>query len=550
MKKILLFIIITISVLGCKEDFLDRVPNTTIVVENYYKTPDDATKAVTSIYNLLLRDDWDCPLILSEIASDECAGGGGAGDGGGYQRSDRGLQQPDATANQNVWRYYYGGLYRANIYLENEGLVDWTGKESLRLQYQAEARFLRAYFHFVLTRMFGEIPLLTHTITPSDIPARSAAEDIYASIIEDLKFAAENGLSAKYSEMKAENSGRVTKWAAEALIGRVYLFYSGYYNKATIKEFTATDARNYVDDVIKNSGHDLVSSYASLWRVSTYSELGNISNYAGKGNKESVWAIHYNITGNSNLTLGGSYWERMIGPRSTNIDPYGQGWGAMPVMKGLWDSYNASDLRRDATILSWSDEGLTYDYVGNQQAQYTGYNSKKYEIASVGNSPEDIVNGGTNWQFDAFEDYMVIRFSDVLLMGAELYVKTSGDNNATALTYINRVRSRAFGGSTAYNYSTLNVSDIFTERKLELACEGNRYWDILRSCNGDFSKLTTILTYTDNTDGGTYSQTANVKSLDVDGSVFAASKGLFQIPQNELDLMKGVIEQNPGYSSN
>lgn len=549
MKKIPFIIIIFLSAYGCKEDFLDRTPNTSTVIEDYYNTPEDGTNSVTAIYNMLLRDDYDCPFIYSEIASDECAGGAGTGDGGGYQRVDRGIQQPDADANQNTWKNYYGGIYRANVYLENEGNIDWTGQEALQKQYQAEARFLRAYFHFALTRMFGEIPALDHTITADELPARTAAADLYAFIIDDLKFAAENALSAQYVSMESDNWGRATKWAAEALIGRVYLFYKGYYNQDEINGFTATDARTYIDDVIGNSGHGLVDNFASLWRVPTYSELGDISQYAGEINKEVVWSVRYNITANANQSYGGAWFEREIGPRSTNIDPYGQGWGAMPVLPSLWEAYSASDTRRKATVLSWDGEGVTYDYTTNQQAQYTGYNSKKYEIASVGGSPEDIVNGGTNWQFDAFEDYMVVRFADVLLMGAELYVITSGESNGTAMGYINKVRQRAFG-NTNHNYTTLTLSDIFTERKLELACEGIRYWDILRSCNGDFSKLATILTYTDNNDGGDYSQTSNTSSLDVDGNNFVSTKGLFQIPQNEIDLMKGAIDQNPGYTSN
>jgi len=548
MKKIISILFITLLMVACQEDFLDRTPTTSTVIESFYQTPGDATEALTAVYNMLLRDDWDSPIIMSEIVSDNCAGGGGTGDGGGYQRTDRGLQQPDANANQNAWTDWYGGIYRANVYLESEGQIDWSGKEALQKQYQAEARFLRAYFHFNLARMFGEVPMLDHTIT-DEVPERASAEDLYAFMIDDLKFAAENALDAPYQSMKEENWGRVTRWAAEAMIGRVYLYYSGYYNKPDLKGFTAQNALTYVDDVINNSGHDLVNDFASLWRVPTYSELGDIGMYAGEVNPEVVWSISYNITGDNNQTYGASYWQRMIGPRSTNIDPYGQGWGAMPVLPALWDAYDPADARRTSTILSWDDEGLAYNYEDNQQAQYTGYNAKKYAIASVGGQPEDIANGGTNWQYDAFEDYMVVRFADVLLMGAELYVINNGENNGTAMNYINRVRERAFGDDTQ-NYSSLAISDIFKERRLELAGEGLRYWDVLRSCKGDFSKLASILSYTDDADGGNFSNTSNVVSLDVDGNNFADKKGLFQIPQNEIDLMKGIVEQNPGYTTN
>jgi hypothetical protein len=539
MRKIILLIIIILLVISCSEDFVDRLPTTSSVVENFYRTPEDATQAITSVYNTLLHDDWWCSMIYSEIASDNCTGGAGTGDGGGFTSIDRGMQLPGPSVNQEAWTYYYGGIYRANVYLENEELIDWTGNEALRLQYQAEARFLRAYFHFYLTRMFGEIPALGHTITPDDIPARTPAEELYSLIIDDLVFCAENGLSAGYSAMKPENWGRATKWAAEAMAARVYMFYSGYYNDPDLNGFTVENARSYIDDVINNSGHDLVPEFASLWRVPTYSELGSdtsIERYAGEVNPEVLWSVRYNPSGNPFRDI----YLRMIGPRNTNIQPYGQGWGAIPVLPSLWNAYDTSDARRTATILSWDDEGLVYDYVANQQAQYSGYNPKKYVLAYVNGQRE----ATPDWQSDGFEDYIVIRFADVLLMGAELHLAT-GDEG-TALGYINRVRERAFGDNS-YNYSSISLDDIFFERKLELACEGIQYWDILRSCKGDFTKLVDILTYIDDTDGGDFSNSVNLESLDVDGNNFVAKKGLFPIPENELLLMEGVIEQNPGY---
>jgi hypothetical protein len=539
MRKIILLTIIMILVIRCSEDFVDRLPTTSSVVENFYRTPEDATQAITSVYNTLLHDDWWCSMIYSEIASDNCTGGAGTGDGGGFTSIDRGMQLPGPSVNQEAWTYYYGGIYRANVYLENEELIDWTGNEALRLQYQAEARFLRAYFHFYLTRMFGEIPALGHTITPDDIPARTPAEELFSLIIDDLVFCAENGLSAGYSAMKPENWGRATKWAAEAMAARVYMFYSGYYNDPDLNGFTVENARSYIDDVINNSGHDLVPEFASLWRVPTYSELGSdtsIERYAGEVNPEVLWSVRYNPSGNPFRDI----YLRMIGPRNTNIQPYGQGWGAIPVLPSLWNAYDTSDARRTATILSWDDEGLVYDYVANQQAQYSGYNPKKYVLAYVNGQRE----ATPDWQSDGFEDYIVIRFADVLLMGAELHLAT-GDEG-TALGYINRVRERAFGDNS-YNYSSISLDDIFFERKLELACEGIQYWDILRSCKGDFTKLVDILTYIDDTDGGDFSNSVNLESLDVDGNNFVAKKGLFPIPENELLLMEGVIEQNPGY---
>lgn len=525
-------------VLACSEDFLERYPTTSTVIESFYKTPDDGTQALTAVYNMLYRDDWWCPLIYSELTTDVCAGGAGSGDGGGFQLIDRGLQQPGADANQETWTVYFGGIARANIYLEYESLIDWTGQEAKQLQYQAEARFLRAYFHFVLTRMFGEIPIVDRLLA-DELPPRSPAEDLYTFILDDLAFCIENGLKTPYGGITEANWGRANRWAAEAMFARVYLYYTGYYNDHTAGEYDASDALGYMEDLINSSGHDLVDQYASLWRVPCYSELGSdtsLMDYAGEINPEVVWSIRYVTTSG----YGSSQWQRMIGPRGTNIDPYGQGWGAMTILPTFWNAFEDGDTRKTATVLSWDDEGLTYNYVAATQAQYTGYSPKKYEIACQNGVPEPV----PNWQTDPFEDFMVIRFSDALLMGAELNLIEG--NAGTALTYFNRVRERAFGNAD-HNYSSITMEDIFEERKLELACEGIRYWDILRSCEGDFSLLADILTYVDDTDGGDFSQTADVISLDVDGNNFVRTKGLFQIPQSELDLMEGAIEQNEGY---
>jgi hypothetical protein len=542
MKKIFILTIISLSILCCNKDYVNKLPTTSNVVENFYKTPSDATEALTATYNMLTWDDWWGSMIISEIASDDCAGGGGTADGGGYQMYDRGLQQPGSNVNEPPWNTYYGGIYRANVYLQNEGKINWKGNESLQLQYQAEARFLRAYDHFYLARLFGEIPFLDHPLAPNEqLPARTPAAQLYGDILADLQFCAKNGLSAPYGAMNPNNWGRATKWAAEAMIVRVFLYYTGYYNQTDLQGFTAIDARNMIDDVILNSGHQLVPKYASLWRVPCISELDTIANYAGEMNSEVVWSITAVSNGGN---YGANYMQRMIGPRGTNIDPYGQGWGAMTVLPSLWNLYDSTDTRRKATILNWAAEKLTYKYKAQQQAQYTGYSSKKYELVSIDKLPED--NSAGDWQFNGFEDFIVIRYADVLLMGAELYAITGG-SNATATSYVNQVRERAYGNNL-HDYSNVEISDIMKERQLELACEGIRYWDILRSCKGDFSKLVGILTYVDKDGGINANSTTDVTSLDVDGNNFVAKKGLFQLPQDQLDLMKGVIKQNPGYN--
>jgi hypothetical protein len=143
-----------------------------------------------------------------------------------------------------------------------------------------------------------------------------------------------------------------------------------------------------------------VPEFASLWRVPAISELGgdtSLSQYAGEENPEVLWAVRLDASGNQFQWM-----QRMIGPRNTNIDPYGQGWGAMPVLPTFWNAFEGGDKRKTASILSWDDEGLVYNYVSQTQAQYTGYNVKKYDIVSVNGRPE----AQPNWQIDCLEDYI------------------------------------------------------------------------------------------------------------------------------------------------
>jgi hypothetical protein len=346
--------------------------------------------------------------------------------------------------------------------------------------------------------------------------------------------------------MDPTQSGHATKWAAESLLGRVFLYYTGYWNKPDIGGIlTLSQTTAYIDDVINNSGHSLVPNYASLWLVSAASRGVP---YAGSGNSESVFAIMYSIVNKSNQQHGANWWSRMLGPRSYNVPPYGQGWGGATVNPNLWNAFDPADtIRRNYSILSWARENRTYTNVGDQR-QYTGYNIKKYELlCTVNGVPQDVTLGSTNWQYDGYEDFMDIRFADVLLMGAELHL---GDNIALANTYINNVRTRGFGNSnhavTLAGNNATSRQTIFQERRFELAFEGQRYWDIMRQCSNPDNNFAPLVQALNNTDpNGLPPQDLN--SQTVDGNNAAKVKGLMQIPPVEIRLMNNAIHQNAGY---
>jgi hypothetical protein len=375
-----------------------------------------------------------------------------------------------------------------------------------------------------MVRLWGNIPLLTEP-SKENIPPASP-DEVYKVIAEDLKFASENLASVSYASQPVAEHGRVTKWAAESLMARVYLYYTGYYGKPDLAGVITKDkALAAVEDVISNSGHGLVDDFAKLWPAAS------LANYAGEDNKETVFAIKYTYTSNYNGNSDGNHWMIMFGMRGQSPYPYGNGWGGATVNPKLWAAYSDKDTRRGASIISIENEGIAYTNQ-NDQREYTGYYNKKYAPMSDkdGNSIPVKQYNAVNFMIGQFEDYVSIRYADVLLMAAEL-----GSPNAQ--TYFDNVRKRAYGA----NFVSVPVSqeNIMEERRLEFALEGHRYWDLLRQ--GVDKAAATIAETTQLLNGGV----ATTKTISA--SKIQETKGLQQIPNNQITLSNGVLKQNAGW---
>lgn len=523
-KYIKLFAVSSLFALGaCSADFLEKEPYTEKVAENFYKTPNDAYEGLIAVYDMLQRDEYGCPLLVSEQASDNCFGGYGKSDAQGDLEWDRFLYVSNKDMNSLSWKTPYQGIYKANILLENLGKVDWGTDTALKARYEAEARFLRAYFHFQLAKMFGDVVALDHSVKSEELYSpRVAPEITYALIANDLKFAADNLGTDNYSKPGNANFGRITKWTAEAFIARTFLFYTDYYKKADMAGvITKAQAVTYINDVVNNSGHGLVSNYANLWLAAS------LQNFAGEDNTEMVWSIRLNGSGKGDWNLHeGNRFQVLIAPRGGNIGRYGTGWGGATVNPKLYAAYGAGDTRRDATIINFAGEGLNFDPQARDQRQYTGYAWKKYcPITDAAGKAIVEINGG-NFQIDNYQDVAVIRFSDVLLMAAELNL---GTNNGFAQTCLDRVRDRAYQNAT--NRVTVSKTAIMDERRLELALEGHRYFDLIRQ--------------------GTAVAKAAIDNVATDSQFNVTFRpetlGWFPLPQSQVVLSNGAMSQNPGW---
>ncbi len=377
MKKIQLYTLLSLLLLtgACSKSFLDTEDVTSATEQNFYKTPHDAFKALVGCYDGLQQvwKDGIALPIAAEVMADNTFGGTGNSDGFGYQMMDE-FDKLRSPSDQNLfnanWINYYKALYRCNMLLSKMEDINWSGSESLRSIYESETRFLRAYLYFDMVRLWGNIPLLKE-LSNENIP-QANPDDVYKLIAEDLEFAAQNLPATSYTSQAPATYGRVTKWAAEALIGRVYLFYTGYYNKADLAGVvTKAEAAAYVVDVINNGGFGLVDNFADLWPAAS------VTTYAGEDNKETVFAIKYTFTSDYDGNTDGNHWLVMFGLREQFSAPYGNGWGGATVNPKLWNAYQAGDTRRNASIISIVDEEIDFKMKGNQR-EYTGYYVKKY----------------------------------------------------------------------------------------------------------------------------------------------------------------------------
>jgi len=524
--NILLVGIIAFSIAGCKKDFLDLQPLTERTEQNFYRTPADANTALIGCYDGL-QQVWNGGIALplaSEVLSDNCFGGTGASDGFSYQMIDE-FDKERAPSDRNVyetnWTNYYRTIFRCNKLLEKMDDIDWAGNDALRMQYEAETRFVRAYCYFDMVRFFGNIPLL-EVPTTDNVP-QADPDEVYALIATDLAFGADNLPATPYA---AANDGRATKWAASSLLARAYLYYTGYYQKSELPtqsgSLNSSQVLTYLEEVIDQSGHSLLDDFAALWPAAS------VDAYAGEGNPETVFSIKYTYTSDYNGNADGNHWMVMFGMRQTDWYPYGRGWGGATVTQRTYDSFDDTDARKFASVTAVDEEGIELDIA--TQREYTGYYCKKYMPMSTpdGQSVAESL-GGTNFQIGQFQDYVSIRYADVLLMAAEL-------GSANAQEYLDRVRERSY----KENFSSVPATkdNIMEERRLEFAFEGHRYWDLLRQGLGVAADAINESGVTVFNGGGEVT-----KSVSFD----EATLGLQQIPYNQIDLSNGMLEQNAGW---
>ncbi|MDB9883019.1 RagB/SusD family nutrient uptake outer membrane protein [Bacteroidia bacterium] len=475
-------------VYSCKE-FLDIDPLYTQDAENFFETPVDYERALTGAYDLLQGSFLN--VWIGEIASDNSiAGGESVSDTEGLHKIDE--MGHDAVNNElrNVFRWNYAGLTRVNYLLENKNNIEFEGKDKIL----AEAYFLRAFYYFQLVKYFGDVPLIIDERLGADEVTnveRTPKAEVYTQIEKDLNNAAA-GLDSVASQ-----KGRITRGACLSLLGKVYLYQNKFIQAATT-----------LDKVIDEGQYKLIDDFEDLFSVSN------------EGHSETVFDIEYSGAEGGGydclICLEGNAAAGFHGIRQYNGPIYGDGNSYNLPTKELYDAFDATDIRRDASVLDIdafiakqpNSKDIEYAKGGGG---HTGYYNNKYikrqgEIGLPDNDLTSPVN------------YRVIRYADVLLMAAEAHNRSTTPNGVKARLYLKLVRDRVNMPEITTSGTQL-TEDIWIERRFELSGEGHRFFDLVRT-----------------------EKAANA----IPGFVIGKHE-LFPIPQVEIDLAGGNWKQNPNY---
>ncbi len=482
---------VSLILASCSDDFLSRIPISNASVDNFYHTEQDFELGVNGAY-VSLRSSGvfhDYVPLIGDLHSDNTMVGTTAGDRVAFQEMSEFNDQSSSVIVTNVWNHHYVGIARCNTILSRIEPIAFEN-ESRKDRLIAETRFLRALFYFNLVRIFGEVPLVLSEVKSIDLAygmARTPVREIYDAIEADLIFASQK-LPSSYS---GSDVGRAASWAARGILGKVYLTQKKY-----------VEAIPPLKEIISSGQYLLLPDFNALWKTTN------------KNNKESLFEVQFKKQAGFNT--GSNYSSRftpylssaaLLGLRTTS-------GGYNTPTEDLMNAYKDPDLRKEISVA----EGYT-DENGNYVTGLSGRHTRKFLGAYT-----DSQGAEDNWP--------VLRYADVLLMCAEALNEVSFQPDGEAFIYLNQVRARAglppatTGSSSPEGVLIANQQQfreiIADERRLELAFEGHRWFDLVRT--------------------GKALEVLRGKNYDIQEYQL-----LLPIPQEQIDVNPRVIKQNSGY---
>ena len=480
---------------SCSEDFLEVEPKGTNLEANYYQNESQAFAGLVAVYDVMRQNSGGFENLITMMnagSDDHYAGGGSSSDGAGIQGFSNYTINPN-TMPRSFWSVPYQGIFRANILLQK--LPNVPMPDATKARFAAESKALRAYYYFTLVNMFKNVPLILEPIPQSEIynVLQANPQDVYAQIENDLLAAIQD----LPSMVSPDDAGRFTKGAAQALLGKVYL----YQNKKS-EAAAQLEQVNGTPGGTSQYGYRLLDNYADLWVVSN------------KFNTESILEV-------THTQLGGSGWGNwgqgsdegnsvnvMVGPRGYskigNLAPaLPSGWSFNPFTDDLFAAM-ANDPRLEATVLNLKQ------LAADDQASYiAGYQDTGYFLNKFTPRQQDVTTGTGDAVLNYRQDTYAIRLADTYLMEAEAL-----GSGPRAQALLDAVRARV--GLTPI---PVNQTNIMNERRMELAGEGFRFFDLVR--------------------------TGQAATKLASRGFVAGKNEIFPIPYQELENTK--IVQNPNY---
>lgn len=468
--------LLCLSLSACREQFLDLAPISQANTSSFFRTQSDMLNALSGAYAALqFAGQYGQYYVFAEIPSDDTSPvlSGSVTDQDEFDKFYLRTTNPFLATR---WNDGYRGISRCNTILDRIEAVEMDA--ALKARFTGEAKFLRALMYFNLVRVYGDVPLVLKEITdPLEgyEYGRAPVAEVYAQIIKDLTDA-EAVLPASYT---GTNVGRATRGAAKGLLGKVYLTRRQYAEAAT-----------KLKEVIDAGTYDLLPNYADLFRP------------ANKNSRESLFEVQYK---KGAIGEGSNFGNTYAPENSGNaVIQFGGGGNNQPTVD-LITSYEAGDVRRDISLAT------SYTNAAGNRVDYRYI--RKYLDPPVTNG-------------DAEDNWYVLRYADVLLLYAEALNETG--QTAQAIPFLNRVRQRAkVADRTGLDQAALRLA-IEQERRVELAFEGHRWFDLVRT--------------------GRALPVLNAKAAAIGIKTPLTENNLiFPIPQSQIDINPSLIKQNPGY---
>lgn len=462
MKKILLYSTILAglaALAGCSKNFLNREPISNLTSGNFYKDDDEVMAGTAPLYNITWFDYNDKAFLAFGVAR-----------GGSLNSNDRtpyiefDASATDQTTLLTGYKAFYKIAAQANLTMQN--IVNSTGStvsDTIRAYALSECHFMRGVAYYYLVSNWGAVPIVyDNTNQLSDSLRRNTIESVWQFIIMDLRYAVNHLPAASYQP------GRINKYSAEGMLAKFYLIRSGLDKTLGNRSQTDLDSAKYLaEDVIANSGMALPSDY--------YNMFVGVNNNAAKVDPESLFSLLWQPV-STPWGVNNSFQAYMAfeGAITQTGDGWGSAQGGSAALIDYFINNPADSIRRKATIMFPGDTYAELNKVGGGVSVPTSVNYayvKKYVIGS----PAD--NNGNGAFMAAYTNTIILRLAEVYLIYAEAVMGNgTSTTDGTALAAFNAVRERA-GMPDA---TSLTFADIFQEKWIETAIEGNEWYDILR----------------------------------------------------------------------